>query len=66
VLRFPKGITGIAVAAVLLVLGNVSGHAQFAPNAGATPGPETRRQLELLGKVSFLHQFWNFVTVARG
>jgi carboxyl-terminal processing protease len=51
VLRFPKGITGIAVAAVLLVLGNVSGHAQFAPNAGATPGPETRRQLELLGKV---------------
>jgi carboxyl-terminal processing protease len=51
VLRFPQGITGIAVAAVLFVLGYVSGHARLAPHDRATPGPETGRQLELLGKV---------------
>jgi carboxyl-terminal processing protease len=50
-LRFLKVVTGAAVAAALFVLGNLPGHAQYAPHGSATASAETHRQLELLGKV---------------
>jgi len=50
-LRFPKIVTGAATGAALLWLGLMAGHAQTNPHGGATPSPETYRQLELLGKI---------------
>jgi carboxyl-terminal processing protease len=49
-LRLPKIVTGVAVAAaLLLMLGTVPGHTQVAPSTA--PSAETSRQIELLGKV---------------
>ena len=50
-LRFPKIVTGAATGAALFWLGIMAGHAQTNPHGGATPTPETYRQLELLGKI---------------
>jgi carboxyl-terminal processing protease len=50
-LRFPKIVTGAATGAALFWLGLMAGHAQTSPHGGATPTPETYRQLELLGKI---------------
>jgi len=50
-LRFPKIVTGAATGAALFWLGLMAGHAQTNPHGGATPSPETYRQLELLGKI---------------
>src|SRR5580692_5822135 len=49
--RFPKIVTGAATGAALFWLGLMAGHAQTNPHGGATPSPETYRQLELLGKI---------------
>ncbi len=50
-LRFPKIVIGAAAGAALFMLGIMSGHTQVGPQGSTTPGTETSRQLELLGKV---------------
>ena len=50
-LRFPKIVIGAAGGAALFMLGIMSGHTQVGPQGSTTPGTETSRQLELLGKV---------------
>jgi carboxyl-terminal processing protease len=48
---FRKVVVGAATGAALFVLGFNPGYTQVAPQGTATPGTETKRQLEVLGKV---------------